>query len=169
MALPDESHPEPLMTPTTDELLAEERSLVLPGFDYEAAWRLGLALRQEAAGRGLPVGIEVFHGTAPVFLTLLPGATPDNVDWLRRKRSVALRFHKSSLYVRRLCEAKGVEFGARYGLPAADFAASGGAVPILVRGTGLVGVATVSGLPDTDDHAMVVAALRDHLREAGRG
>ncbi|ALN71254.1 heme-degrading domain-containing protein [Aureimonas sp. AU20] len=148
------------MTPTLDELRQEEDSLHLSHFDYATAWELGSSLRAKAVEAGLPVGIEVFHGSAPVFLSLLPGSTPDNVDWLRRKRAVALRFHHSSLYMRRLCEAKGVEFAMRYHLPASDFVASGGAVPITVRGSGVVGVVTVSGLPDTEDHAMVVAALR---------
>ena len=39
----------------------------------------------------------------------------------------------------------------------------GGAVPIIVRSVGPVGVAVVSGLPQFDDHQMVVAALRAHL------
>jgi uncharacterized protein (UPF0303 family) len=92
---------------------------------------------------------------------VLPGATPDNIEWIRRKRAVVLRFHHSSLYMRLLCEGKGVTLSARYSLPEAEFVATGGAVPILVRNVGLVGVATVSGLPDVEDHQLVVSALRD--------
>lgn len=47
------------------------------------------------------------------------------------------------------------------GLPETEFVASGGAVPIFVRHVGLVGVATVSGLPDTEDHQLVVTAIQD--------
>ncbi|WP_062017930.1 heme-degrading domain-containing protein [Aureimonas sp. AU4] len=157
------------MTPTLEDLKREAKELDLPHFDYAIAWELGLRLRERAAEQALPVGIEVFHGTAPVFLSLLPGSSPDNVEWLRRKRAVALRFHQSSLAMRRLCEAKGVEFAARYHLPSSEFVASGGAVPIVMRGTGVVGVATVSGLPDTEDHALVVSALRELRRAQGIG
>ena len=146
--------------PTTKELLAEEGGLVLERFNYASAWDLGAHIRELAAERRLPVAIEVFHGTAPVFFTLLPGATPDNSEWIRRKRAVALRFHHSSLYMRLLCESKGVTLRDRYGLSETDFVASGGAVPIVVRNVGLVGVATVSGLPDIEDHQLVVSALQ---------
>lgn len=128
-------------------------------FDYATANRVGLALCALATERGLPVGIEVFHGTSQVFLALMPGSKPDNIEWLRRKRSLAMRFHQSSLSMRLECEAKGVDFNARHGLPKSDFVASGGAVPIALRGAGVIGCATVSGLPDTEDDALVRAAL----------
>lgn len=147
-------------TPTMDDLLAEETELVLARFDYALAWQVGAAIQALAAERKLPIGIEVAHGADPVFLSIMPGATPDNIDWVRRKRSVALRFHHSSLFMRLLCESKGVDFHARYRLPQADFAASGGGVPIFVAGVGVVGAVSVSGLPDVEDHRLVVEALR---------
>jgi uncharacterized protein (UPF0303 family) len=55
-----------------------------------------------------------------------------------------------------------------YGLDPRHYAAHGGAFPILIRSVGPVGVVVVSGLPQVEDHRMVVAALRDHLgRETG--
>lgn len=147
--------------PTLDDLRAEEARLVLDRFDYAAAHRLGLRLYERAAERTLPIAIEVTHGATPVFFALMPGATPDNVDWVRRKRAVALRFHRSSLFLRLECESKGVEFHARYGLAAADYVASGGSVPLVVRGVGVVGTSTVSGLPDVEDHRLVTSALLD--------
>ena len=149
-----------MITPTMDELAAEQVGLVLALFDLDAAWQLGHRIREIAAERHLPIGIEVFHGTSPAFLALMPGATPDNLDWVRRKRAVALRFHQSSLYMRLLCESKSVDFHERYRLPRVDFAASGGGVPILVRGVGVVGAAAVSGLPDVEDHQLVVSVLK---------
>ena len=148
-------------SPTTEDLLAEEADLVLQQFDYASAWDLGARIRDMAAERRLAIAVEVFHGTAPVFFTLLPGATPDNSEWIRRKRAVTLRFHHSSLYMRLLCEGKGVKLSERYGLPETEFVASGGAVPIFVRDVGLVGVATVSGLPDVEDHQLAVTAIQD--------
>ena len=143
-----------------NELVKEQAGLDLSAFDYAAAWILGLRLRDMAEERKLPVGIEVSHGATPVFCLLMPGATSDNLDWLRRKRAVALRFHHSSLYMRLLCESKSVDFHTRYRLPREDFAASGGGVPILVSGVGVVGAVAVSGLPDVEDHQLVIEALR---------
>jgi uncharacterized protein (UPF0303 family) len=150
-----EGHPDELAT----QVVGHPSAVVLAAFDYAVAGRLGLALHELAGGRKLPVGIEVFHGTAQVFLALLPGAKPDNIEWLRRKRNLVMRFHQSSLSMRLDCEAKGVDFNARYGVPKTEYVASGGSVPIVVRGAGLVGCATVSGLPDTEDDALVREAL----------
>ena len=152
-----------MKTPTLEELADEQAGMILPSFDLASAWQLGRRIHDVAAERQLPIGVEVWFGTAPAFFSLLPGATPDNVDWVRRKSAVALRFAQSSLYMRLLCESKSVDFHARYRLPMEDFAASGGGVPIFVANVGVVGAAAVSGLPDVEDHALVISALRGLL------
>ena len=43
------------------------------------------------------------------------------------------------------------------------YAAHGGSFPIRVAGVGIVGAVTVSGLPQAQDHALVVEGLRDFL------
>ena len=154
-----------MMTPTMEELAVEQAGLELARFDLQTAWELGSRIRDIAAERQLPISIEVCHGATPAFFVLMPGATPDNLDWVRRKRAVALRFHQSSLYMRLLCESKSVDFHDRFRLPREDFAASGGGVPIFVAGIGVVGAAAVSGLPDVEDHRLVISALQS-LRRA---
>jgi uncharacterized protein (UPF0303 family) len=149
------------MTYTPDRLAAEQQELLLDRFDYDFAWALGSRMRDLAARDDVPVAITVAHGATVVFSTLMPGATPDNLDWAARKRAVAHRFHRSSLAIRLEMEAAGYEFNARFRLPEADYVASGGGVPLILRGGTLIGTAAVSGLPDVDDHKMVVAALRD--------
>lgn len=146
--------------PAMDDLLAEEQAIVLKHFDYAIAWQIGAHIQAVAAERNLPIGIEVSHGATPVFLALMPGATPDNFDWVRRKRAVALRFHHSSLYMRLLSEKQNVNFNARYRLPETDYAASGGGVPVFVKNIGVVGAIAVSGLPDVEDHRLVISALQ---------
>lgn len=148
------------MAYTLESLVQEQQATTLIRFDYAMAWQLGALMQAEAAARQLPVAIEVTNGDTVVFFSLLPGATPDNPDWTRRKRNVALRFHQSSLHMRVLCEQHGWEFSERFRLSPQDYAASGGGVPIIIEGTGVVGAASVSGLPDTEDHALVVNALR---------
>jgi uncharacterized protein (UPF0303 family) len=148
-------------TPTAEDVLVEESRLILSSFDYATAWTLGARMQAIATRDSLPVAIEVCHGTTPVFFCLMPGATPDNSEWVRRKRAVALRFHHASLFMRLSCAAKGVDMNARYGLPSTDFVASGGSIPLRVRGVGVVGAATVSGLPDVADHALIVQAITD--------
>jgi uncharacterized protein (UPF0303 family) len=76
---------------------------------------------------------------------------------------VVHRFGHSSLYVRQTFVERGTTFEESSGLDPALYAAHGGAVPLLVRGVGPVGVVVVSGLPQLEDHRMVVAALHAFL------
>jgi uncharacterized protein (UPF0303 family) len=57
-------------------------------------------------------------------------------------------------------KAKGRDFSETHQLPLQEYAAHGGAFPVRVDGVGIVGVVTVSGLAQADDHALVVEALR---------
>jgi uncharacterized protein (UPF0303 family) len=148
------------MTYTIESLAEEQASLHLTAFDYDFAWALGLEIRARAASEDAPVAIEISHGADPIFATLLPGATIDNLHWTARKRAVAHRFHRSSLAIRLEAERAGFDFNERFRLPATDYVASGGGVPLILRNGTLVGTAAVSGLPDADDHRLIVEALR---------
>jgi uncharacterized protein (UPF0303 family) len=151
------------MTYTLDTLAQEQQDLQLASFDYSFAWALGALMQAEAAARALPAAITVAHGTDVVFSLLMPGATPDNTDWAARKRAVAHRFHRPSLAMRLEAEQHGYDFNARFLLPPTQFIASGGGVPLMLRGGTLIGTAAVSGLPDVEDHVLVVNALRKLL------
>ncbi|MDR6100882.1 uncharacterized protein (UPF0303 family) [Agrobacterium larrymoorei] len=147
--------------PTIESVKAEEAALQIPTFHYAFVWTLGSLIRQKAAEGNHPVAIEVRHGNDVVFATLLPGATIDNFGWARRKCAVVHRFHRSSLRVRLEAEAKGYDFNAKFGLPVTDYVASGGGFPLILKGGTLVGSVAVSGLPDIEDHAMIVESLRE--------
>ena len=146
--------------PTIDSVKAEEAALQIPTFHYEFAWTLGSMIRQKAKEGNHPVAIEIRHGNDVVFSSLLPGATIDNFGWTRRKCAVVHRFHRSSLRVRLEAEAKGYDFNSKFGLPLTDYVASGGGFPLILQGGTLIGSVAVSGLPDIEDHAMIVESLR---------
>ena len=76
---------------------------------------------------------------------------------------VAWRFHRSSLAMRLEAENAKHDFNARDLLPVASFAASGGGVPLISRNGTLIGTAAVSGLPDIEDHELVVGVLKQYL------
>ena len=143
---------------TRETLIAEEARLVLPMFDEATALALGTILVDLARAENLPVVINIRTADRTLFHAGLPGSAPLNDAWARRKSNVALMFQKSSLLVGTMLREKGASL-ADEGLPDADYADHGGAVPIRVVGVGMVAVATESGLPQRDDHALVVRGL----------
>lgn len=154
------------MTTTPDDLAAliasveaQEHDLVLTSFTYDDAWRLGCLLVELAAERELPVTIDVRKGPQQVFHAAREGTTPDNDSWVERKVRVVQRFGASSFLVGLRSRARGQTFTEQHQLPFQEYAAHGGAFPVRVDGVGIVGVVTVSGLPQADDHALVVEAL----------
>jgi uncharacterized protein (UPF0303 family) len=141
------------------DLEAEAATLVLPGFDETTALRLGRILTDLSLAESLPVVIDIRTPDRTLFHAGLPGSAPLNDLWARRKSNTALRFHEASLLVGTKHREKG-ETLAKHGLDLADYADHGGAVPIRVAGVGVVAVATVSGLPQVEDHRLVVRGIR---------
>jgi len=150
--------------PTVEELAAEEAELQLAGFDNDDAWRLGVALVDEARRRELGVVIDLRRGDQQLFHAALPGTAADNDAWVARKAAVVRRFGHSSLFMGQVCRAGGTTLAEKYGVPETEFAAHGGAFPLVVRGVGPVGVVTVSGLPQLEDHRLVVEVLRSFVK-----
>jgi uncharacterized protein (UPF0303 family) len=140
-------------------IATQERELVLPEFDEDIAWKLGLRLRELASSRLLPVAIDVRRFGQPLFYSALSGSIPDNAEWVRRKGNVVARFHRSSYAIGLVLQQTNTSLAAKYDLPAAEYAAHGGSFPLRAAGAGVVGCVTVSGLPQRADHELVVEAL----------
>jgi uncharacterized protein (UPF0303 family) len=149
--------------PPLEQLAAEEVELQFRGFTEDDAWALGSTMVATARAAGAPVAIDVRRHGHQLFHAALPGSSPDNDRWIERKTRVVDRFGHSSLYMRMLCAQDGSTLEDTFLLDGREFAAHGGAFPLLVRGVGPVGTVVVSGLPQVEDHRTVVAALREHL------
>ncbi|MFJ5990174.1 heme-degrading domain-containing protein [Lentzea sp. NPDC092896] len=156
------------MSPSSEELLAQERKLQFTRFGNDVAIDLGLHLLAAAKEQGLPIAISVQRHGHRLFHVALPGTAPDNDRWLERKARVVDLFGHSSFYVGTTFREKGSTFEAESGLDPALYAAHGGVFPVILRGTGPVGTVGVSGLPQAQDHAFVVTELESFLngREA---
>ncbi|MCW7946558.1 hypothetical protein AAW14_32435 [Streptomyces hygroscopicus] len=141
------------------ELEAQEHRLTLHHFTYDDAWALGTLLVELARARKAPVAIDIRRGGQQLFHAALPGSTPDNDAWIDRKRRVVERYGCSSLLVGSRFRAKGTTFEESSRLDPDVYAAHGGAFPVTVEGAGVIGTVVVSGLPQVEDHALVVEAL----------
>jgi len=143
-------------------VIHQEAELRLPQFDYDDAWKLGVLLRDLAVSRNHALVIDIRRfgqPPQPLFYSALPGTTPDNARWVERKSNVVARFHRSSYQVGLYLAQHGLTFTEKYALPEADYAAHGGGFPLHVTNVGVIGSVTVSGLPQREDHNLVVEGL----------
>lgn len=146
-------------------LLQEEQELQFTKFDEDDAWKLGTQLVQLARSRNLPVTMDITRGTHQLFHVSLRGTSPDNDEWVKRKVRLVYRFGHSSFYMGQLLKSKGKTIEQSYLIPESEYAPHGGCFPIIIKETGIVGTITVSGLPQEEDHKLVVEALRTYLAE----
>lgn len=146
-------------------LLQEEAELQFDRFDNDVAWRLGCRLVEVARAEQLPIAIDIARNGQRLFHCAMPGASVDNAVWIERKKRVVDRVGHSSWYVGNLHRSRGTTYEEKSRVDPYEFAASGGCFPVIVRGTGPVGTVTVSGLPQADDHALIVRVLRDFLAQ----
>lgn len=146
------------------ETIAEqEKRLRFKHFDSEVAWAIGSALKTAAEKRRVSVSIDIQLNGHTLFSYAMAGTTPDNWEWVRRKRNVVLRYHRSSYAIGLKHERERTNLYEKSGVDPKDYAAHGGCFPILLEGTGCVGTITVSGLPQRDDHALVISVLQEYL------
>jgi uncharacterized protein (UPF0303 family) len=145
------------------ELAAQEERLRFTRFDNDTALALGIHLLEAARTAGLAVTISVRRNGQRLFHAALPGTSADNDDWIDRKARVVDRYGRSSYYVGTQFRVGGSTFEESSRLDAGLYAAHGGVFPVIVEGVGPVGTVGVSGLPQAEDHAFVVAQLEEFL------
>jgi uncharacterized protein (UPF0303 family) len=153
----------------TARLQEDDRRLRLRGFDNDDAWRLGSLLVELARAQGSAVTIDIRRGGQQLFHTALPGTTPENDAWIERKSRVVDLFGCSSYLVGQRFRDRGTTFEDSSRLDPGRYAAHGGALPLHVIGVGVVGTVAVSGLPQREDHALVVKALEIFIAEQAGG
>ncbi|PVZ56029.1 heme-degrading domain-containing protein [Arthrobacter sp. H-02-3] len=153
-------------SPRIAELRRHEEELVFPGFDHHDAWLLGSLIANRAIVGGHSVAIDIRRHNLVLFRCVLPGATADQEEWIRRKAATTLRFERSTALLAEEFAVK--DFDPMQGgwLAAEDYTLAGGSFPIRVKGVGVVAAVTASGLSSDDDHQLVVEAIRRHLQAA---
>jgi uncharacterized protein (UPF0303 family) len=150
-----------------EKIALQEKRLQFKSFDSEVAWVVGTALKAAAEKRRVAIAIDIQLAGHSLFSYAMSGTTPDNLDWIRRKRNVVMRYHRSSYAIGLKHEKSQTTLEEKVGLELKDYAPHGGCFPIFLAGTGCVGTITVSGLPQRDDHELVVAVLQEYLHLTG--
>src|SRR3954471_8904590 len=129
------------------KLHRQEEVLQFSEFTNETALALGLALVETARSENKAVTIDVCRNGQQLFHYALPGTSPDNDEWIKRKNRVVNRYGHSSYYMGIYYKSRGTTLHERAFLDPAEYAAHGGSFPIIIKNVGVVGTITVSGLP----------------------
>jgi uncharacterized protein (UPF0303 family) len=140
-------------------LALQEQLLQLRQFDETTAWELGTLIKRICEARGVAVTIEVRRAKETLFFYTMAGVVPNNAEWVRRKRNVVELLHRSSYAVGMSNQKDNTSLPQKAGVSLNDYAEHGGSFPVRVKGVGCIGVVTVSGVPQREDHAIVVEAL----------
>jgi len=147
------------------QLLLEEEELQFTNFNEETAWEIGSNLVKHGIIGRLPITIDITRGDHQIFHASRPGTSVDNDEWIKRKIRLVYRFGHSSFYIGQLLKSKGKRLEDAYLISESLYAPHGGCFPIIVKGTGVIGTLTVSGLAQEDDHQLVVQAIREYLKD----
>ena len=147
----------------------QEEMLVFPAFDEAVAFKIGVAIRKRALADHLPIIVDIRLWDRPLFYAAMPGSNASNPDWARRKINVVKRYLKSTYRLVLEQQRPDRTFKIGEGLDIVDYVLAGGGFPVTVKGAGVIGAITVSGLPERQDHGVVVDALCDHLGVDKRG
>ena len=145
--------------------VTQENELQFRTFTNQDALAIGLALVDLAAKAGQAITIDIERHDQQLFHYAMAGTNLDNDYWVIRKKNVVKRFHISSMHAGYLLQKAGKTLAERYYLDPSQYAAHGGSFPLIIKEVGVVGAITVSGLPQEEDHALVVALLRDYLKK----
>ena len=147
------------------QLLHEEEELQFTRFNEDTAWEIGSALVAQAVKENLPITVDITRGDHQIFHASRPGTSADNDEWIRRKVRLVYRFGHSSFYIGQLLKNKGKSLEEAYLISESTYAPNGGCFPVILKGTGMIGTITVSGLAQEDDHRLVVNTIREYLRD----
>ncbi|MDW6024962.1 heme-degrading domain-containing protein [Mesorhizobium sp. BAC0120] len=144
-------------------VIEQEATLVFQSFDEGTAFAVGSAIRERGLKEKLPIVVDIRTWDRPLFYAALPGSSADNANWARRKRNVVQTFLRSTYRMVLEQQRPDRTFKPGAGLDIKDYVLAGGGFPITVKGAGVIGAIAVSGLPEREDHGVVVEALARHL------
>ena len=136
------------------------KRIELDKFDNRMAFDMGSKVIELAKNKNQHIAIEIIRLNHTIFLYVDDGLPMDKHNWLRRKANVAKQFEESSLSVKNDLKEGNITLDRTFALDEKDFLAKGGAIPIFVKGVGMVAIITVSGLHDEEDHEIIINALK---------
>lgn len=141
-----------------DKIKAQEDAFEFDFIDEDLAMKMGIYVLRRARGMGKPVAVRITLNRRTLFAASMAGTKPESDDWIRRKENIAYATNGSSYYWECWCELGEHPLEWR-GMSYADFAPAGGCMPLKVKGVGMVGTLTISGMASHEDHALACETI----------
>ncbi|MFC0524525.1 heme-degrading domain-containing protein [Pontibacillus salicampi] len=147
------------------KLLQEEDQLAFPKFTNEDALQLGFTIIDMAKKHNVFIAVHIERNGQPLFSHLMNGTSGENEAWINRKKAVVNHYNHSSAFIAERFKEMGTSHNESSLLPINDFQAVGGSIPLIIKGTGVVGTITVAGLTPELDHQYAVDGTLAYLNQ----
>lgn len=145
------------------DLAKQEETLQFQKFTNDMALEIGLSIVKKAKELNKLITVDITKNRQQVFHYSFEGTSPDNDNWVIRKKNVVNRFNRSSYYMGTCLEVIGKTLEEKFHISSVEYAFRGGAFPIIIKDVGVVGSITVSGLTQEEDHNLVVDTISEYL------
>jgi uncharacterized protein (UPF0303 family) len=145
---------------TVDQLLGQETDARFPRLDLETAIELGRAILERGERQRLPIAFEIYVRDRLVFRAALAGSNAENDRYLASKLKLARETGQPTLLTSRQYRDRLVADATLRDERRSTYGPYGGCIPLRTKDGAVAGYATVSGLSEQDDHAMVLWGIR---------
>ncbi len=149
------------MSYSKEVVLREEDRFQFDSFSNEEAWVIGDWLACKARINNLSIAIRIEICGHTLFQYANTGTTINNENWLKAKTRTVHYFGCSSLATQLRLEDLGISLEEDSKISSSKYFPVGGAFPIRIRNTGVVGSIAISGLHPEEDHKLIIECLTD--------
>lgn len=149
-----------------DELRKQETELVFERFNSNDALKIGLKLIDKGRGSQVAFAFRISLNHRQLFHFSMDGCAPDHDRWIARKENIVYHFFASSYRKTLEFADENQILNPRFGLSDDTYVLAGGSFPITVKGLGVVGAITISGMRQEEDHDYIISVIRDYLKKS---
>ncbi len=142
----------------------QEERLRFEAFDNNTAWTIGSLIVEKAMKEGMVIATSIRIAGFEVFKFGLVGSNAEHDYWMTKKVNTVNQLKISSFHAAAILEEQQKTMEEYYGFDPEKYVCCGGGFPILLKNGELVGTIAVSGLPDNEDHQLMVDVLTDFLK-----
>lgn len=155
---------EVLVDERIERYVREEQELRFEVFDNHTAWEIGCAIVEKAMKEDLVIATSIRIGDFEVFKYGVLGTNAENDNWMSRKVNTVNHLQISSIHAAAILEKENQTMETYYNFNRENYVCCGGGFPVKLKSGELIGTIAVSGLPDYEDHQVIVDVLAGFVK-----